>query len=62
LNHGQILEATMSTRAAKHLAERFGGDPSSADWRHRAARGIHQSEAGTAVAVRAAAVRAAAIS
>jgi RepB DNA-primase from phage plasmid len=34
LNHGQVLEATMSTRAAKHLAERFGGDPSSADWRH----------------------------
>jgi len=34
LNHGQILEATMSTRAAKHLVERFGGDPSSADWRH----------------------------
>jgi hypothetical protein len=34
LNHGQILEATMSTRAAKQLAERFGGDPASADWRH----------------------------
>ena len=34
LNHGQVLEATVSTRAAKHLAERFGGDPSSADWRH----------------------------
>jgi hypothetical protein len=34
LNHGQVLEATMSTRVAKHLAERFGGDPSSADWRH----------------------------
>ena len=34
LNHGQVLEATMSTRAAKQLAERFGGDPSSADWRH----------------------------
>jgi hypothetical protein len=34
LNHGQILEATMSTRVAKYLAERFGGDPSSADWRH----------------------------
>ena len=34
LNHGQVLEATRSTRAAKHLAERFGGDPSSADWRH----------------------------
>jgi RepB DNA-primase from phage plasmid len=34
LNHGQILESSASTRAAKELAERFGGDPSSADWRH----------------------------
>ena len=34
LNHGQILDAATSTRAAKQLAERFGGDPSSADWRH----------------------------
>jgi RepB DNA-primase from phage plasmid len=34
LNHGQVLEATRSTCAAKQLAERFGGDPSSADWRH----------------------------
>src|ERR1700722_4833984 len=34
LNNGQILEATTSTRTAKHLAARFGGDPSSADWRH----------------------------
>jgi uncharacterized protein YfiM (DUF2279 family) len=34
LNHGQVLEATISTRTAKHLAARFGGDPSSADWRH----------------------------
>jgi hypothetical protein len=34
LNHGRVLEAELSTRAAKHLAERFGGDPSSADWRH----------------------------
>ena len=34
LNHGQVLEAAMSTRAAKRLAERFSGDPSSADWRH----------------------------
>jgi hypothetical protein len=34
LNHGQVLEATISTRPAKQLAERFGGDPSSADWRH----------------------------
>ena len=34
LNHGQVLEAAMSTRAAKALVERFGGDPASADWRH----------------------------
>jgi hypothetical protein len=34
LNHGQVLEAATSTRSAKRLAERFGGDPSSADWRH----------------------------
>ena len=34
LNHGQILESTISTLTAKHLAKRFGGDPSSADWRH----------------------------
>src|SRR5216683_7821843 len=34
LNHGQVLEAGMSTRAAKALVERFGGDPASADWRH----------------------------
>src|SRR5712664_2036085 len=34
LNHGQVLPAAASTRAAKQLAERFKGDPSSADWRH----------------------------
>jgi DNA primase RepB-like protein len=34
LNHGQVLDAAISTRAAKQLAERFGGDRSSADWRH----------------------------
>jgi hypothetical protein len=34
LNHGQLLEAAMSTRAAKALVERFGGDPASADWNH----------------------------
>src|SRR5712691_4429572 len=34
MNHGQVLDAATSTRAAKHLAERFSGDPSSADWRH----------------------------
>ena len=35
LNHGQIIsDRTFSTQAAKELARRFGGDPSSADWRH----------------------------
>ena len=34
LNHGQILDRDMSTWAAKQLAKRFGGDLSSADWRH----------------------------
>lgn len=34
LNHGRVLEAEVSTSAAKQLAERFGGGPSSADWRH----------------------------
>ncbi len=34
LNHGQAFDAAVSTHAAKALAERFGGDPSSADWRH----------------------------
>jgi hypothetical protein len=34
LNHGQVLEAATSTRAAKALVEPFGGDRSSADWRH----------------------------
>jgi hypothetical protein len=34
LNHGQVLDAAASTRAAKQLVERGGGDPSSADWRH----------------------------
>src|SRR5260370_9431560 len=33
LNHGQVLDAATSTRAAKLLVERFGGDPSNADWR-----------------------------
>jgi hypothetical protein len=32
--HGQVLDAATSTRAPKQLAERFGGDPSSADWWH----------------------------
>jgi DNA primase RepB-like protein len=34
LNHGRVLDAAESTQAAKALAECFGGDPSSADWRH----------------------------
>lgn len=35
LNHGQILsDRTFSTRAAKELARRFGGDPTGTDWRH----------------------------
>jgi hypothetical protein len=34
LNHGQVLDVATSTRASKQLAERFGGDLSSADWRH----------------------------
>lgn len=32
--HGQTLDAATSTRVAKELAAQFGGDPSSADWRH----------------------------
>ena len=34
LNHGGILERDVSSWAAKELAKRFGGDLSSADWRH----------------------------
>ena len=34
LNHGRILDCETSSQAAKELARRFGGDPSSADWRH----------------------------
>jgi hypothetical protein len=35
LNHGRTLpDRTFSTLVAKELARRFGGDPSSADWRH----------------------------
>jgi RepB DNA-primase from phage plasmid len=29
-----VLNRSLSTQAAKELARRFGGDPSSADWRH----------------------------
>jgi len=34
LNHGRVLNRKLSTQAAKELVGRFGGDPSSADWRH----------------------------
>jgi hypothetical protein len=34
LNHQRTLDHNMSTWAAKELAKRFGGDLSSADWRH----------------------------
>ena len=34
LKHGETLDEAASTRAAKLLAERFGGDLGSADWRH----------------------------
>jgi hypothetical protein len=34
LNHGRTLDRSMSSSAAKEIAKRFGGDLSSADWRH----------------------------
>ena len=34
LKHGATLDEATSTRAAKLLAKRYGGDPGSADWRH----------------------------
>ncbi len=34
LKHGEILDEAARTRAAKLLAERYGGDLGSADWRH----------------------------
>src|SRR5260370_34303978 len=35
LNHGRtISDQFVSSQAAKELANRFGGDPSTADWRH----------------------------
>jgi hypothetical protein len=34
LNHGTVLDKRTSTAAARALAERFGGDPGAADWRH----------------------------
>jgi hypothetical protein len=34
LNHGEVLDRRTSTQVARALAERFGGDPGAADWRH----------------------------
>jgi hypothetical protein len=34
LQHGQVLPKDQSTTAARLCAEKFGGDPGSADWRH----------------------------
>jgi hypothetical protein len=34
VNHGMLLDKRTSTAAAKGLAEKFGGDPGAADWRH----------------------------
>jgi hypothetical protein len=34
VNHGQLLDKRTSTAAARELAQRFGGDPGAADWRH----------------------------
>jgi hypothetical protein len=34
LNHGRVLPKETSTAVAQALAERFDGDPGSADWRH----------------------------
>jgi hypothetical protein len=34
LKHGEVLDEVTSTRAAKLLTERYGGDLGSADWRH----------------------------
>ena len=34
LNHGRTLDRSVSSSAAREIAKRFGGDLSSADWRH----------------------------
>jgi RepB DNA-primase from phage plasmid len=34
LNHGRVLSRDVSSTAARSLAEKFGGDRGSADWRH----------------------------
>ena len=61
LNHGQVLEAVMSTRAAKALVERWGSSERGLE-AFRTARGIHQPQAGATATVRNAAFRAAAVS
>lgn len=61
LNHGRILDCELSTQAARELVRRFGGDPSSADWRHfgRLA-GIHESKTAKTAGERVATIRASA--
>ena len=34
MNHGELLPKELSTRAARGLAQRFGGDQGAADWCH----------------------------
>ena len=34
VNHGESLPKELSTKVARTLSQKFGGDPSSADWRH----------------------------
>lgn len=34
LHHGETLDKKTSTAVARALAEKFGGDPGAADWRH----------------------------
>ena len=34
VNHGEVLSKELSTRASQTLSQKFGADPSSADWRH----------------------------
>src|SRR5262249_13418738 len=34
LNHGRVLSRNLSSAAARSVAEQFGGDRGSADWRH----------------------------
>ena len=34
MKHSEQLSKELGTAAARKLAERFGGDPGAADWRH----------------------------